>query len=164
MVYLKKLSNNDGIEIYNMLQEIAYNDNGFNNKACGMTFEQYKQWLVKEYSFDDGNLEDWMVPQTSYWLYDDNVPIGYGRIRHCLNDNLRENSGHIGYAIRKTKRGKGYGNMLLSLLLDECKKFGISKVQIGANKNNIASNKIIVNHKGLLIRSSESKNFYLVDI
>lgn len=164
MTYLKKLSSADGIEIYNMLQEIASNDNGFHNKVYGMSYDQFKGWLEREYSVDNGNLENWMVPQSSYWLYDDEKPIGYGRIRHCLNDKLIETSGHIGYAIRGTEREKGYGIKILTLLLEECKKLNIKKVQIGANSDNIASNRIILKHGGVLIRSSNSKNFYHIDI
>lgn len=160
MIYLKKLALNDGIEIYNMLQEIAANDNGFHNKVYGMTYEQFQKWLEREYSVDNGNLEDWMVPQTSYWLYDNDKPIGYGRVRHCLNDNLEKTSGHIGYAIRQTERKKGYGSKILPLLLEECKKLDIKKVQIGANADNIASNKLIVKNGGILFKSTEKKNFY----
>ena len=146
-----------------MLQEISFNDNGFHNKVCGMSYEQFREWIKREYLFDTGNLEDWMVPQTSYWLYDDDKVIGYGRIRHYLNDKLIETSGHIGYAIRSTERGKGYGDRILSLLLEECKKLNISRVQIGTNSDNVASNKIILKHSGVLIRSSNNKNFYYIE-
>lgn len=162
MLYLKKLSDTDGIEIYNMLQEILPNDNGFHNKAYGMTFKQYQKWVKREFSVDNGNLESWMVPQTSYWLYDDDTPIGYGRIRHYLNENLEKTSGHIGYAIRQTKRGYGYGNKILSLLLAECKKLNIINVQIGANEDNVLSNKVIKNNGGVLFRNSGNKNFYRI--
>lgn len=48
MIYLKKLSLTDDIVgIYNMLQEIALNENGFNNMVYGMSFDQIKQWLKK---------------------------------------------------------------------------------------------------------------------
>lgn len=164
MIYLKKLSLNDGKDIYDMLQEITTNDNGFHNKVYGMTYEQFKEWLDHEYSVDNGNLEDWMVPQTSYWLYDNDKLIGYGRVRHSLNDNLAKTSGHIGYAIRQTERKKGYGTKILSLLLEECKKLNIKQVQIGANPKNIASNKIIVKNGGILFRSAENKNFYHVNL
>ena len=79
MIHLKKISLLDDIEIYNMLQEIASNDNGFQNRVYGMSYDQFKEWLKKEYAVDNGDLEDWMVPQTSYWLYDDKIPIGYGK-------------------------------------------------------------------------------------
>lgn len=164
MLYLKRISVDDGIEIYNMLQEISSNDNGFHNKVYGMSYNQFKEWLENECSVDNGNLEDWMVPQTSYWLFDDEWPLGYGRIRHCLNDKLRETSGHIGYAIRSTERGKGYGNQILFLLLNECQKLNIEKVQIGANSDNIASNKVILKNGGVLFRISKNKNFYHIDL
>ena len=35
-------------------------------------------------------LESWMVPQTIYWMYHDQTPVGYGRIWHWLNENLKE--------------------------------------------------------------------------
>ncbi len=162
MIFLKRLSLGDDINIYEMLQEIAYDDNGFHNKVKGMTYEEFKKWLKKEYAVDNGELESWMVPQTSYWLYDDEKIVGYGRLRHYLNDNLEKTSGHIGYAIRKSERGKGYGNIILTLLLEECKKLNIEKVQIGANVENAASNKIIINHNGSLIRCENNKNFYII--
>ena len=163
LVYLKKLSNNDGIEIYNMLQEISANDNGFHNKVFGIKFDDYIKWLKKEYAVDNGELEDWMVPQTSFWLYDDNEPIGYGRIRHYLNDNLKNTGGHIGYAIKKSKRGQGYGNKILELLIDECKKLKIYQIQIAANKDNILSNKVILKNGGVLFKQNKEKNFYHID-
>ena len=79
-------------------------------------------------------------------------------------DNLAETGGHIGYAIRQTERNKGYGTKILSLLLVECKKLNITKVQIGANANNIASNRIIVKNGGILFRSTGIKNFYRIEL
>ena len=164
MIYLKKLSLNCDIEIYNMLQEIAADDNGFHNKVYGISYDEFCDWLKKEFSVDNGNLEEWMVPQTSYWMYDDEKPVGYGRIRHTLNDTLTQTSGHIGYAIRKTERNKGYGNKLLSLLLEECKTLNIETVQIGANADNFASNKIIIKNGGELFRTSDEKRFYHIKL
>ncbi len=164
MIFLKKLSLNDDEKIYNMLQEIACNDNGFHNKVNGMTYEEFRKWLKKEYAVDNGKLEKWMAPQTSYWLYDGDKPVGYGRIRHYLNDNLEQTGGHIGYAIRSTERGKGYGNTILTLLLEECKTLNIETVQIGANLDNTPSNKIILKHNGVLFRCSDGKNFYHIKL
>jgi len=164
MLTLRPLALTDGKEIYEMLQEIAQNDNGFHNKVCGMTYEQFREWLENEYAVDHGRLEDWMVPQTSYWLYDGDKPVGYGRLRHFLNDALRETSGHIGYAIRSSERGKGYGNAILTLLLEECWNMNIAEIQIGANADNIPSNRIILHHGGVLLRCTNGKNFYRITL
>ena len=47
-IELKKLSVKDGLDIYNLLQDIPKEENGFNNSANGLTYEEYKDWLVKE--------------------------------------------------------------------------------------------------------------------
>lgn len=47
MIFLKKLSLNDDEKIYDMLQEIASNDNGFHNKVNGMTYKEFRKWLKK---------------------------------------------------------------------------------------------------------------------
>lgn len=164
MLFLKKLHFSDGIDIYNMLQEIALNDNGFHNKVNGQNYDEFKMWLLNEYEVDNGKLEDWMVPQSSYWLFDDAIPVGYGRIRHHLNDALAETSGHIGYAIAKSKRGKCYGKTILALLIDESKKLGITQLQIAANTDNDKSNRVIIANGGILFREKEGKNFYHINL
>ncbi len=47
MIELKKLSADDGQDIYDMLQTIPKNENGLVNNANGMTYDEYKQWLVR---------------------------------------------------------------------------------------------------------------------
>ena len=44
-IELKKLAATDGIEIYEMLQELPANENGFVNRIAGMSFNEYKEWL-----------------------------------------------------------------------------------------------------------------------
>lgn len=108
-LFLKALTKCDGKIVYEMLQEIDENDNGFKNEVKGLSYEDFAGWLSKNEQFSKGlELESWMVPQTIYWMYNDQTPVGYGRIRHWLNDNLKEHSGHIGYAIPITHRGKGW--------------------------------------------------------
>ena len=103
-----------------------------------------------------------MVPQTTYWLFSNSKPVGYGRIRHFLDDNLQKNSGHIGYAISRSERGKGYGNQLLKLLLKQCLILGIREVQTGVSKSNYRSQSIVENNGGELIRTTENKNIYKI--
>lgn len=46
MLELKRLSVDDGLDIYTMLQEIPAEENGLINKANGLTFDEYKEWLI----------------------------------------------------------------------------------------------------------------------
>ena len=91
MLVLKPLSLADGKAVYEMLQGIGENENGFHNKVKGMPYEGFRAWLEQEYAYDHGvGMPDWMVPQTTYWLMDGDTPVGCGRLRHTLNDALRE--------------------------------------------------------------------------
>ncbi|MCL2507633.1 MAG: GNAT family N-acetyltransferase [Oscillospiraceae bacterium] len=166
MLYLKKLSKNDGQDIYDMLQGIESNDHGFHNNVKDMPHEQFTDWLRKNADYSNGmGIEDWMVPGTTYWLFDDEIPVGCGRLRHCLNENLRKNGGHIGYAVSCPHRGKGYGNALLRLLLTEAREMGISEVLITTSKDNERSNKVILTNGGKLTSGEiDEKNYYVVNI
>ena len=48
MVELRKLSPDDGNDIYELLQLIPKDENGLINKANGLSFEEYKQWLINK--------------------------------------------------------------------------------------------------------------------
>lgn len=160
-LYLKPLKRSDGERIYEMLQEIEANDNGFNNEVKGKSYESYKDWLYKNEQYSKGEgLEDKKVPQTTYWMYSGEVPVGYGRIRHRLNDTLEASSGHVGYALPKSQRGNGYGDELLKLLIKECFKMGILPIQVGVNKENKPSNAIVLRNGGTLYKQTETKNIY----
>lgn len=163
MLALRPLTLADAPAVYGMLQGIASNDNGFHNAAQGMACEDFLDWLQREYALDQGvNLPAWMVPQTSYWLYAGDVPVGYGRLRHRLNQALEQSGGHIGYAIAAPYRGQGYGRAILTMLLQEAWALGLSQVQIGALQDNVPSNRIIVGHGGMLIRQEGTKNIYTI--
>ena len=83
------------------------------------------------------------VPQTTYWLIDNDEFIGRVRIRHSLNDTLMKIGGHIGYDIRPSQRKKGYGKAILRLALPLAKELGIDNALITCDVTNIASRKVI---------------------
>ena len=95
------------------------------------------------------NLPEGYVPQTVYWLVEENKFIGRVSIRHILTDNLLILGGHIGYAIRPSERKKGYGSMALRLALQKAKELGIEKALVTCSKENIVSRKIIEKNLGI---------------
>ena len=143
MLELKRLSVDDGLDIYTMLQEIPAEENGLINKANGLTFDEYKEWLIVKQrdSEQEGIVDGWKVPSTTFWLYADGIPVGFGSVRHFLTEALRKAGGNIGYGIAPAFRGKGYGKELLRLLLNEAKEMGIDKVLVTILLDNIASQK-----------------------
>ena len=43
-----QLSKENRVDEYNMLQEIDRNEYGFTNEVKGMSFDEYKGWLVQQ--------------------------------------------------------------------------------------------------------------------
>jgi len=165
MLHLKQLTAHDGPEVYDMLQGIESNDHGFRNPVKDMPCEQFPHWLRQNAGYARGvGLEDWMVPATAYWLYDGGTPVGFGKLRHRLNDALLENGGHIGYAVSALHRGRGCGNELLRLLLLEARALGIPEALITVDKANVRSNRVVVSNGGRLARETAEKNYYLVNL
>ena len=162
MLYLLPLSLADGREFYDMLQHIGFDENGFMNKVNGMDYADFPAWLTQQVNMAHGiGLEDWMVPSSSFWLMEDGVPVGRGNLRHRLTDALREGGGHIGYAIASGYRGKGFGKVLLRLMLAEARKMGITEdILVTVHPDNIASRKVAEANGGELRRVNDEHVYY----
>lgn len=165
MLELKRLSVDDGLDIYTMLQEIPAEENGLINKANGLTFDEYKEWLiVKQRDSEQERIVDgWKVPSTTFWLYADGIPVGFGSVRHFLTETLRKAGGNIGYGIAPAFRGKGYGKELLRLLLNEAKEMGIDKVLVTILLDNIASQAVAIANGGVVTERTDERVFIWID-
>ena len=161
---LKQLSIQDGMDVYAMLQELPKDENGFVNGCYGMSFTEYQQWLMKSDNTARGiGLADWMVPQTIYWLYVDGLPVGIGKLRHRLTDKLREEGGHGGYAIRPSCRNKGYGKLLLKLMIREASALGIDRLLLTVKNHNIPSIKVALANGGVIEKVNGQSHYIWVD-
>ena len=165
MLELKRLSVDDGLDIYTMLQEIPAEENGLINKANGLTFDEYKEWLIVKQrdSEQEGIVDGWKVPSTTFWLYADGIPVGFGSVRPFLTEALRKAGGNIGYGIAPTFRGKGYGKELLRLLLNEAKEMGIDKVLVTILLDNIASQAVAIANGGVVTERTDERVFIWID-
>jgi len=160
----KPLLASDGKDVYDMLQEIPRDENGFVNNICGCTYEVFEQWLVKSEKTAKGiGLKDWQVPQNTYWLYVDGRPVGMGKLRHFLTDVLREEGGHGGYAVRPSERGKGYGKLILKYLLGEARKVGVERFLVTVHNQNAASIKVALANGGVIERQNEVRHYIWID-
>jgi predicted acetyltransferase len=96
------------------------------------------------------NLPAGFVPATTFWLVQGAELVGVSNLRHHLNDRLRHNGGHIGLGIRPSYRGRGLGNLLMALTIQEARRKGITQVHIHCHKSNTASAKMITRNGGVL--------------
>ena len=158
---LKQLSPSDGVNCFHMLQHIEKEENAFTNPVNGMSFDEFKEWLDQQHNWSMGkNLPTGYVGQTIFWLFENDIPVGIGKIRHSLTEQSRKKGGNIGYAISSEYRGHGYGYMLLKELLQKANDMGIKEKILTVEKNNIASKKIIEKNGGTLYDENESRCFF----
>jgi len=90
------------------------------------------------------------VPASVLWLVDDGAYLGRVNLRHRLNQKLRRLGGHIGYEIRPSRRGRGYGNLALSLALERARGLNLRRVLLVCADDNDASRRIIEANGGVL--------------
>ncbi len=151
---LRSLSAGDGREIYDMLQQMPAEENGFFNPMQGKNYEEYRAWLVCEQADARRTeiVDGWKVPQSTFWLYADGLPVGMARLRHFLTDSLLEDGGSIGYAIRPGWRGKGYGRALLGFVLERAWAMGLDRVLITVHNGNLPSIRTALANGGVIDR------------
>lgn len=117
----------------------------------------YKQWLIKVERMKDNDYAKSIdkCPRKTFFLVrsNDNRLVGMITIRYNLNEAMLKFGGHIGYGIRPTERKKGYNKINLYLGLLKAKEdFGLEKVMLDCDVNNIASDKTIQALGGVLER------------
>ncbi len=96
-------------------------------------------------------LQPGYVPQTTFWTLDDDHRIaGIVHFRHRLTPELEYEGGHIGYFVRPSLRGQGYGTCQLALMLEHVRKAGLRRVLVTCDADNLASARVIEKNGGRL--------------
>ena len=107
--------------------------------------------VEKSRRYEEGvDLKPGRVPQTTFWLVDGPRFLGEIHIRHALTPALLQYAGNIGYGIRASETGKGYGSAMLHLALEYCRSMNMEKVLITCDDENSASARVIEKNGGIL--------------
>lgn len=162
MIHIKEANFEDIEKEWLFVKDMPEDENGLTNEWSGISREDFENRALPQmldYSKGVG-LADWLVPETFLFLWDDDVIVGQFRIRHYLNDALREGSGHIGYYIGKQFRGKHYATQGLKLTLEIAKNIvPEEEFYLRVNKDNPASLKVMLNNGGRIAYENEEKYF-----
>jgi predicted acetyltransferase len=154
----------DGADVLQMLQEIGPGENGFQNNAHALTERQFKVWLQSRIDMSNGlNLKGRWVPQTTFWLRRNGYPVGVCKLRHRLNDSLREVGGHIGFCVRPTERGKGYAKIALTKALAAAGSMGIERVLLTCDLDNVPSWRTMKSCGGRLEKTAKGHRYYWIE-
>ena len=138
-------------------------ENGLTNAWSGISHDDFENKALPDMlRFERGeNLPDWMVPETFLFLWEDDTIVGQFRIRHYLNDALREGGGHIGQFIKKEFRGKGYGTKGLALTLEVARTIvPEDEFYLRVNRDNPASLKVMQKNGGRIVKEDD-EHYYV---
>lgn len=164
-IELKQINTNMNEQEYEMLQGILDVENGFTNPAYGISYQDFKNWLQEMDNHSKGiSLPEGWVPYTTYILYIDDIPVGYGRIRHSSSEYLETvvGAGNLGYGISKEYRGKGFGNILFKELLKKCKEHKYNEIKLFPLKTNEATVKIMLKNGGKIIGEFKQEKYIIL--
>ena len=115
----------------------------------GMRFADYVAVLA-QYARGE-NLPPNHVPSTFLFAFDDSQIVGRVSIRHRLNDFLLRLGGHIGYVVVPEFRRRGYATAMLRQSVEIAhRQFGIARVLVTCDDDNMASIRTIEKNGGVL--------------
>jgi predicted acetyltransferase len=141
-----------------LIADLGTGENGFGGTpvATGeLTIEEFILRCIE--MTDAAKLQPGYVPQTVFWAIDEEgEAIGIIRMRHYLNDKLRDEGGHIGYYIRRDNRNKGYGKEILHQALEQLRKIGERRALLTVHLDNAASIKVIQANGGVFESEGQS--------
>ena len=163
MLELRKMNHDDMVEQWKYVTALPANENGLTNPYEGISFDEYRDTVLPELMMYENpiHMPDWFVPETFYYLWDDDTLIGEYRIRHYLTDALKTGSGHIGYSIKKDFRGKGYGTKGLALTVELARTIvPEEEIYLRVLKNNLPSFKAICNN-GAYIATEDDTHYFM---
>lgn len=160
MLYLKKINFEDVEEEYKAIKSMPAQENGFENKYHDVTNEEFiNEVIPKLLKNSEGlDLPDGYVPDTYFFLWDDDKIVGLFKIRHYLNDFLRKGAGHIGYGILPEYRGKGYAKKGLVLAIEKCKEIiKENEIYLSVHKDNPASLRVQLECGAFIVGETEEE-------
>jgi len=125
---------------------LAHGETHINGSLGFARYDVYEEWLEQVRLARHKETSPTGVPATTYFSVreGDHKIIGTIQLRHELDDYLRQRGGHIGYGIRPSERGKGYGTEQLALVLEKAKALGLPRVMISCDQTNAASARVAV--------------------
>jgi predicted acetyltransferase len=96
------------------------------------------------------NLAEGQVPATFLVADVAGVIVGRPSIRHQPNDRLKQEGGHIGYAVLLSYRRRGYATKILRQSLVIARADGVDRVLLTCNDDNTGSIAMIERWSGRL--------------
>lgn len=93
------------------------------------------------------------LPGFTRWIVDGDAFCGQINLRWCRgSDALPEHVlGHVGYVVAPWRRREGHASRALALLLPIARGYGLGRVDLSTDPDNLASQKVILGNGGVLV-------------
>lgn len=139
-------------EIMLLKEEVIKDDSPFKHDGPFMLYMSKDGKYFVDHCCIQENDPEGKVPSTMYLCIrkSDDAIVGIIEFRHSIDHPvLSTYGGHIGYCVRPSERYKGYGTQMLALCLKQMQSFGLTKILVTCQSENIGSKKVILNNGGI---------------
>ena len=114
-------------------------------------FKGFDAWLTGMNNRHTGtDLPDGYVRENFYLCYSGDEMVGVFSLKFELTEFLLNYGGHIGYAVRPTKRNLGLATRLLKQGLELSRDLGFRRVLCVCDEDNHPSERVILKNGGIL--------------
>ena len=114
-------------------------------------WQDYDRWLIGMQNRHTGeNLPEGYVRENFYLCYQGAEMVGVFSLKFELTEFLLNYGGHIGYAVRPSKRNHGLATKMLAQGLELSKEFGFDRILCVCDEDNYASEAVILKNGGIL--------------
>lgn len=160
---MKKVSLNDGDDVYKFLCDLGTGENGFHMTPPNNQME-FKELLNKFIKDSEEIQPVGRMPQEIYWMYVNDEIVGILKLRPKLNESLLIQGGNMGVSISPNFRGKGYGKLIVRKGVEFLKERKVSKILVTVRENNIPSRKAIEGNGGILYDINNGLCRYWIEV
>lgn len=95
------------------------------------------------------DLPEGYVRENFYLCYDQEEMVGVFSLKFELTPFLLHYGGHIGYAVKPSRRNRGLATQMLAQGLDIAKSLGFEKLLLVCDEDNYPSEKVIQKNHGI---------------
>lgn len=150
--------------VWQMFQHIPSKENEATNHAYGLSRVQFDAFCQQQVAKAQGKgLSADKVPTTMYIIFDEDVPVGFGKFRPHLNATCLQNrAGHCAYMIAPQYRGKGYATAFLSFIKAQAKQLRLSEIEVTSLESNKASCRVIEKNGGKVKKRIAGEVVYVI--
>lgn len=163
-IWLKPIELSDGEQYCNLLIELAnYKDVHARPVPEDFESKDFASFKNVRLEMSLSNIRPGIPKTNTYWVMDDNNPIGYATLKH--EADLSKPGGHFGCCLKKDYQNKGIGSIVADLLSEIAyKELGIEEVIYTSKQENIQSQRSVEKIGGQLIANNNGYYFYKVSL